>query len=396
MLNAHLPTPLLDESSPLDAHSKALIAGLFEREQQLMAELPTDDPLDPKRRRRVDLTLPEIVEQPDVIRRTLSLERETVSVAARTIADADIKRIYLTGCGDSLAVMVAVRSLFETLLGIPCEPVQALDMAYYYHHTLGPDALLITLSSSGTTTRTVEALMIAKAKGAHTLALSNTPGSALMVESDHKLTVHAQRKGWPTQASTAAIALLAQLALDIARAKGVAGGLVDPLQAALDAIPDQIAAVIAEHDGPIAAIAESEAARAFYLFAGGGPSFAAAMFGSAKIKECSPDHGIAIPLEEFHHYNSQKAGDPLFIIAPDGPSVQRARDTAHEGRRWGGQVYSIVTGDEARLDDCSNSVLRLPAVPEVLSALVYTIPVQLFAYHVAMAKFRAAERAQAQ
>lgn len=291
--------------------------------------------------------------------------------------------------------MVAVRSLFESLLGIPCEPVQALDMAYYYHQTLGPDALMITLSSSGITTRTVEAMMIAKAKGAHTLALSNTPDSALMLESDHRLTVHAQRKGWPTQASTAAIALLSQLALDIARAKGAAGVAVERLQQALDAVPDQIASVIADLDAVIVGIAEREASRGVYLFAGGGPSFAAAIFGSAKVRECSPDHGIAIPLEEFHHYNSQKAGDPLFLIAPEGPSVPRARDTAYEGRRWGGQVYSLVTGDETRLDDCSNAVLRLPAVPEPLSALVYTIPVQLFAYHVAIAKFRAAERALA-
>ena len=138
MSKASLPTPLLDDASPLDARSKGVIAGLFEREQQLMADLPTDDPLDPKRRRRVDLTLPEILEQPEVIRTTLLREREGIAAAARTIAAADIRRVYLTGCGDSLAVMVAVRSLFEMLLGIPCEPVQALDMAYYYHHTLGP------------------------------------------------------------------------------------------------------------------------------------------------------------------------------------------------------------------------------------------------------------------
>src|SRR5262249_33854526 len=157
-----------------------------------------------------------------------------------------------------------------------------------------------------------------------------------------------------------------------------------------------MAAVIDDDEGAMAAIAEREAARTFYLYAGGGPSFAAAMFGSAKVKECSPDYGMAIPLEEFHHYNSLKAGDPLFIIAPEGPSVPRARDTALEGRRWGGRIYSLVTGSEARLDDCSDAVLRLPAVPEVLSALVYTIPVQLFAYHVASAKFRAAERARAE
>lgn len=395
MTNASLLTPLLGDQSPLDLRSRALITDLFEREQQLMAALPTDDPLDPKRRRRVDFTLPEIVEQPEVIRTTLQRERENIGAAAQTIAAAGIRRIFMTGCGDSLAVMVAVRSLFEELLGIPCEPVQALDMAYYYHHTLGPDTLMITLSSSGTTTRTVEAMMIAKAKGAHTLALSNTPGSALMAESDHRLTVHAQRKGWPTQASTAAIALLCQLALDIARTKGSNGERVEALQAALDAIPAQIAEVIASQEPAIAAIAEREAARSVYLYAAGGPSFAAAMFGSAKVKECSPDHAISIPLEEFHHYNSQKAGDPLFLIAPEGPSVPRARDTAQEGRRWGGQIYSLVTGDETRLDDCSDVVLRLPAVPEVLSALVYTIPVQLFAYHVAMAKFRAAESVHA-
>ena len=393
MINAPLLTPLLAEQSPLDDRSKAVIAGLFDRELQLMAALPTDDPLDPKRRRRVDFTLPEILEQPQVIRTTLERERENIAEAARNIAASDIRRIYMTGCGDSLACMIAVRALFEEMLGIPCEPVQALDMAYYYHRTLGPDVLMITLSSSGTTTRTVEAMMIAKAKGAQTLALSNTPSSALMEESTHRLTVHAERKGWPTQASTAAIALLCQLALDIAKAKGSDDERVWALQAALDAVPGQIAEVIERRDAEIAAIAEREAGRSFYLYAGGGPSYAAALFGAAKIKECSPDHGISIPIEEFHHYNSQKRGDPLFIIAPEGPSVPRAYDTALEGRRWGGQIYSVVTGDETRLDDCSDAVLRLPAVPEVLSALVYTIPVQLFAYHAAMAKFRAAERA---
>jgi glucosamine--fructose-6-phosphate aminotransferase (isomerizing) len=394
MMNATLLTPLLSEHSPLDERSRALIANLFEREQQLMAALPTDDPLDPKRRRRVDFTLPEIVEQPEVIRSTLQRERENISAAAREIAASGIKRIYMTGCGDSLASEIAVRALFEELLGIPCEPVQALDLAYYYHHTIGPDSLVVTLSSSGTTTRTVEALMIAKAKGAHALALSNTPGSALMTESDHCLTIHAERKGWPTQASTAAIALLCQLALDIARAKGVYTARVEALQAALDAVPGQIAEVIDQHQGAVAEIAEREAGRAVYLYVGGGPSYATALFGSAKVKECSPDHGISIPLEEFHHYNSQKQGDPLFLIAPEGPSVPRACDTAFEGKRWGGHVYSIVTGNESRLDDCSDVVLRLPSVPEVLSPLVYTIPVQLFAYHVAMAKFRAAEKAR--
>lgn len=381
-------TPLLADASPLDDAQKALIADLFAREQSLMAALPTDDPLDPKRRRRVDFTLPEILEQPEVIRTTLSRERDAIAAAARSIAHSGLRRICMTGCGDSLAVMTGVRSLLEEMTGLPCEPIQALDLAYYQHRVLGPDVLVITLSSSGTTTRTVEALMMAKARGAQTLALSNTPGSALMEQSDHRLTIHAERKGWPTQASTAALALLCQLALDIGAARGL---VVADLQAALDAVPDQIAEVIATHQVRIAEIAEAERDRSVYLFAGGGPSFAAALFGAAKVKECTPDHALAIPQEEFHHYNSQKLGDPLMLVAPAGPSVPRAHDTAQEGRRWGGQIYALVTGNETRFDGVADAVLRLPAVPEALSALVYTIPVQLYAYHLAMAKFRAAE-----
>jgi glucosamine--fructose-6-phosphate aminotransferase (isomerizing) len=385
-----ISTPLLALDSPLDDHARALVTELFTREQQLMDALPSDDPQDPKRYRRVELTLPEIQQQPQVIADTLARERDNIAQVAQRIAGAGIKRIYMTGCGDSLASMLAVRSLFEELLGIACEPVQALDLAYYYHHTLGPDTLVVTLSSSGTTTRTVEAMLIAKACGARTLALSNTPGSALMVESDDQLLIHAQRKGWPTQASTAAIAVLAQLALDIAGALQRKAPRVALLQQALDAIPAQIAEVIATHGQTIADIAKREAGRGVYLYAAGGPSYAAALFGAAKVKECTPDHGISIPLEEFHHYNSQKLGDPLFLIAPAGPSVQRARDSAFEGKRWGGQVYGVVTAGETALDAHCDVVMKLPAVPEALSALVYSVPVQLFAYHVAMAKFSAA------
>ncbi len=389
MTDPHLLTPLLSPDSPLDSPARALIADLFERERQLMIALPTDDPLDPKRRRRVDFTRPEILEQPDCIRKTLAAGHNSIAEAARRIAASSLRRVVMTGCGDSLAVMTGVRMLMEQMTGLPCEPIQALDLAYYQHATLGPDTLLIALSSSGTTTRTVEALMMARARGAQTLALSNTVGSPLMSQADHQLLIIAERKGWPTQASTAAMALLARLALEIGVRRGVSR--LDRLMAALDNIPAEIASVIATHEEAIAKVAEADSARSVYLFAGGGPAMAVAMFGAAKVKECTPDHAIAIPLEEFHHYNSQKAGDPLFLIAPAGPSLPRAHDTALEGRRWGGLIRAVVTGDEPLLDGEADVVFRLPQVVEELSALVYSVPVQLYAYHLAMAKFRRAE-----
>jgi glucosamine--fructose-6-phosphate aminotransferase (isomerizing) len=381
-------TPLLAPGSPLDARAQEVVAKLFHGEQALMAALPTDDPRDPKRLRRVKLTHGEMFAQPEAIRTTLALEAEALAAVARALAGRRIARVVLTGCGDSLAVMIGARLLLEQILQVPCEPVQALDLAYYYYAALGPETLVVGLSSSGATPRTVEALLVAKAMGAITLALSNTPGSALMAEADYALRVHAERRGWPTQSSTAAMALLCRLALQVGVARGVRAAA--DLLAALAALPDVMAAILAACDAPVAHLAAAQADRTLYLYAGGGPAYAAAVFGATKMKECSPDHAMAIPLEEFHHYNSQKPGDPLLLLAPAGPSIARARDTAEEGRRWGGRIFALVNGAETALDGCSDQVLRLPAVQEVFSAFTFTLPVQLFAYHSALEKFRRA------
>jgi glutamine---fructose-6-phosphate transaminase (isomerizing) len=384
-------SPLLAPDSPLDLHSRQVIQKVYDEEWAKSQELPTDDPLDPKRRKRVELTWDEMWSQPQAITTTLESERQAIHEAAAYFAALDLERVYMTGCGDSIATMIAVRNLFESLLGIPCEPIQALDFTYYYHRPINPKTLVITLSSSGATTRTVEAMMLGRALGGHTLALSNTPGSPLMVESDRGLTIHAQRKGWPTQSSTAAMAILVQLCLEMARRKGVSAGLLDPLEMAFRQVPNQIHSTLEMTNAGIFSVAEIEAERKIYLYSGGGPAYASALFGAAKVRECSPDHSLAIPLEEFHHYNSQKVGDPLFLIAPHGSSVPRALDTLHEGKRWGGQVYSVVSEEDASLFGSSDRVFTLPDIHEMLAAFQYTVPVQLFAYHVAMEKFRRAE-----
>jgi glucosamine--fructose-6-phosphate aminotransferase (isomerizing) len=170
--------------------------------------------------------------------------------------------------------------------------------------------------------------------------------------------------------------------------RGAAGAAA--LAQALERVPEVMQEVLAATDPIMRDVAARDSARPIYLYTGGGPAYAAALFGATKMKECSPDHAMAINLEEFHHYNSQKAGDPLFVLAPEGPSVARARDTAEEGRRWKGRIYAIVTGDEPALDHCSDAVIRLPALPESLAAFLFTLPLQLFAYHTALEKFRAA------
>ncbi len=384
-------TPLLAPDSPLDEHSRKVIQEVYNQEQAKALELPSDDPLDPKRRRRVELTWGEMMAQPQAIQTTLTNERYAIREAAGYFTSQSIERIYLVGCGDSIASMIAVRTLFENLFGIPCEPVQALDFTYYYHRPVSARTPVITLSSSGATTRTVEAMMLGRALGAPTLALSNTPGSPLMRESDRGLLIHAERKGWPTQSSTAAMAILVQLGLDMAKARDFPAAQLADLQIAFDCVPDHITQVLERQNSLIKEVAEKEAKRNIYLYAGGGSGYACALFGAAKVKECSPDHGLAIQLEEYHHYNSQKAGDPLFLVAPASPSMPRALDTAREGKRWGGQIYSLVSEKHSSLTPYSDQVFYLPAIPEFFVPFVYTVPLQLFAYHVAMEKFRLAE-----
>jgi glucosamine--fructose-6-phosphate aminotransferase (isomerizing) len=390
-INAY--SPLLKENSPLNHRAIKLIEDLNRREMERTLTLPTDDPLDQKRRKRVGLTWDEMWAQPEKIQKTLELEKQTILDAASSLKAASVDRVVMVGCGDSLASMIGVRSFYESLLGIPFEPIQALDFVYYYYRPINERTLVVVLSSSGVTTRVVESLLLAKAMGAQTLALSNTAGSALMVESDQQILIHAERKGWPTQSSTAAMAVLYQYGLELARQiRPKPSNEFDLLEAGLHETPALIAQVLETHNESIAVLAEEEADHSIYLFSGAGPSYASALFGAAKVKELSPDHAIAIPLEEYHHYNSQKAADPLFLIAPNGPSLPRAVDTAREGKRLFGQVCSIVSEGNNLLDEISDSCFYLPIMDERFAPMVYSIPVQLFAYHVAMEKFKLAEK----
>jgi len=389
MTTPTLQSPLLAPNSPLDERQKNVIVRVSAAERAGILALPTDDPLDAKRRARVDATRGEMFGQPTAITDTWLRNHEELAQVSSRLASGDFDRVFLVGAGDSLAVMIGARLALELMLGLPCEPVQSLDFAYYQRHLVTKRSVVIALSSSGETTRTVEALLVAQNVGALTIALTNTVGSTLDVESENTLLISATRVGWPTQSSSAALALLLRLATQTGIARGAAGAA--GLAADLDTMPALIESVLADNDAAIAEIARTEAHRTMYLFSAGGPSWAAAIIGAAKVKETSPDHAVEIQVEEYHHYNSQKPGEPLFIFAPTGPSVPRAVDTGRDALRYGGQLYAITTVGESALAGIAAAVIELPVVPEALSPLLFVVPAQMIGYHVGMAKFAAAE-----
>jgi glutamine---fructose-6-phosphate transaminase (isomerizing) len=373
----------------LDERQRRVLERVSDAEHAAIRALPTDDPLDAKRRRRVDATYDEMMAQPRAVRATWDANASELAGVARMVAERGVDRAFLVGAGDSLAVMLAARLTLEAMFGVPCEPMQSLEFAYYAPPIVTSRSLVLALSSSGETTRTVEAALVAQSLGALTVALTNTPQSTLAQESERTLFVDATRVGWPTQSSTAALALLFRLAGVLGAYRSTAGS--SDLLDELDALPELMSRTL-ELSGPFAReLAEREVDGHMYLFSGGGPNWASAIVGAAKVKECTPDHALAIQVEEYHHYNSQKAGEPLVLLAPSGPSAGRARDTAAEAQRFGGRAYVATTEGEGAFAEHADGTLHLPAVSEAVSALLYFLPAQRIGYELAQAKFAAAQ-----
>jgi glutamine---fructose-6-phosphate transaminase (isomerizing) len=383
-------SPLIGKDSPLDERSQQLLADLIQANNDRARTLPTDNPRDEKRFARVEFTSTEMWKQTEAMLSTLEGEKQLILDIAADLSQRPIHNVYMVGCGDSLYSMLGVRGLLEKILGVSCEPMQALDFAYYYSNQIDEKSVVFTLSSTGKTPRTMEALLVAKSRGARTISLTNTTGTPLMTEADFGLYIHAERKGWPTQSSTSAMAAMIQIGLETGKRRGFSPALLDSYEKEFHRTIDLITPTLQAKDRQMAAIAKDEAGKNLYLFAGGGPAYVCALYGAAKTSELTPTHAYPIMLEEYHHYRSQKTGDPLFLVAPQGPSTLRAKDTGSKGLEVGGLVYAVVTEGDSTLDGCYSQRIDLPRIDEFFVPVLYTLPLQQFAYHVAKEKYRLA------
>lgn len=353
----------------------------------LRAEPSTDAPRDAARLARVERTRAEMMNQGAAVRATLAAERGAIAAIAQQLATRPLRRVVITGCGDSWFVGQAARLAFETMTGAATDGLEAFDLAAYGSPALGPDSVAIGLSASGTTPAVVDALAQARAQGAYTIGLCNRAGTELQLRSDAGLVVHATRKGWPTQSSTAAIALLVQLAIAIARTRGPADrAAIDALQRALDDLPGAMDRLALDLDGQLRALGATIADAAIVLVAGAGPHAATAAFGAAKLRELGPIHALATPLEELHHYRAQKRGETLVVVAPDRASRERALDTAIVNEAVGGRMIVLLAESDPAIETRALATLRVPAVSPMLAPMLHSIPLHLLAYHFAVAR----------
>ncbi|MBC7157428.1 MAG: SIS domain-containing protein, partial [Rhodobacteraceae bacterium] len=192
------------------------------------------------------------------------------------------------------------------------------------------------------------------------------------------------RGGWPTQSSTAAMALKLALGMAVATAQGRPA--VPGLAEALQALPETVDAASRAFYDPARDVAQRLARADMVLLAGAGPHYAPAAFGAAKLKELAPIHASAFPLEEYHHYRTQKAGDPMFLIAPDAASHTRALETAIMSKGCDGVCIALVPEGETEIARIADVAWHLPQVHDDVAPIVYSVPLHLFGYHVAMAR----------
>jgi len=349
------------------------------RTAALLGEGSTDAAGDARRRARVERTRPEALAQGAAIAATLAREADAIARLAAALRARPPRRVVVVGCGDSWFCGIAARPALEACLGAPVEPAQALDWASWASGTADAATLVIGITSGGSTPAVTAALQAARARGAATLGVSSTAGSPALTGFDHGLLVHAARRGWPTQASTATVAALVALGAAVAGDAALARDLA--------ALPATLDAIMAALDAPAAALAGEWAAARLVCFTGGGPHYAAACFGAAKLRELAPIHAFATPIEEVHHYRFPKAGDPLFLLAPDAPSVPRAVDTALVARAVGARLVALVPEDDRAVSDHAPTVWRLPPLRPELAPIAYSAPLHLFAFHFAMARF---------
>lgn len=357
---------------------------IAERLKSIRRESSSDAPGDPERFRRVALTQTEMMSQPEAIRETLAANRAPLAAIAEDLAPRNIRRVVMIGCGDSWISGYGVRQAMEEALGAPCEPYEAFDFDCYGTGTTDASTVVIGLSSSGKTEPVISGMKKAAARGAYTIGLSNTLGSPLMEEFPGALHIRATRGGWPTQSSTAAMALKLALAAEVARRKGVASEVVARLDAGLAALPEQVDAVARALYDPAQALAQRLARADLVLLCGAGGAYAPAAFGAAKLKELAPIHAIAFPLEEYHHYRTQKAGDPLFVIAPDAQSHERAVETVIMSRGCEGVCIALVPEGETEITGIADLTWHLPLVDDAFAPILYAIPLHLFGYHAAV------------
>jgi len=343
----------------------------------------------------ISATRREVQDQPQVAARVLDEQSDGVRELARRLAERGTRQLALLGSGDSWFAGMACRLAFESYAGLATEAIQAYEYAAYGHPAFDTATAAIAISSSGRPTTTWDALDRALATPAYVVGITDKPyaGNPFSEKTHAALIPGASKAGWPAQTTTATMALLIDLAIELGRARGhLAGAAADELAGQLRAAVRSMRTVLDESDAWARELARRlypAEARRIYTFVGSGPSLGVAYNGMALMAEGPQEAGIAIAVEEFHHglHIATIARDDVVIaIAPSGPASRRFLDTARSVRGWGARLVALVDGQDTDIRALADDALALPGAPEPMTPLLSVLPLHQLSIHLAELK----------
>jgi glucosamine 6-phosphate synthetase-like amidotransferase/phosphosugar isomerase protein len=297
-----------------------------------------------------------------------------------------IKRVYLIGCGDSYFAGVAAHMMWSRMTGIDVHSVTSMEFSRYRIQTIDSSCLIVGVSLSGKTIRTIEGLTMAKHRGAVTIALSNRNETPLGEQGEHKFHMGLQNIPqylYGLRAYTAQLTGLYLLALQIGRMRGLPiQNLVDLLRA----YPSLAEQVIQEVTNCLPDLLSTIKPGKTLIFLGAGPNLASASYAQGKLYEASSYHSLWQEIEEWAHEQCH-AGSPdmvTVLFTPRGAATNRAVEIVKAIKALGGSAFVFSDAPELFPKDADSRVL-MPAWVEEFTPLLYALPSQIFSLHLAQA-----------
>jgi len=301
----------------------------------------------------------------------------------------DVERIFLVGCGDSLYAGMAARLAIQEWSGIWVEPVESLEFRYLTGG-LSDTSVVVGISVSGQVQRTLDCLEMARERGALTIGLTGTPNSKIHTCVDYVIDIGIRgREPGPVPGTVSYLANLVTLywlglafGLDAGR---LASDEADSHSQAILAALGQIREVAERNEAKIGQYVEDHSAPQPLVLVGGGPNWATAHLGIAKLLEAALVLGVVQELEEWVHEQYFLTGPHLHtvLVGADGITADRLEPTARAAVQLGAPL-ALVLPDGIDLDVEATAVWTYPSgVPEVLSPIVTAVPLELLAYSLA-------------
>ncbi len=334
--------------------------------------------------------LKEIYEQPQAIINTLEGRLFNGQLNLEALGDlSGIDQVQIIACGTSYHAGMTARYWIEDIAGIACN-VEIASEFRYRRSVVRPNSLLVTISQSGETADTLAALRLAKELGfARTLTICNVPGSSLVRESDMALMTRAGAEIGvaSTKAFTTQLVALLLLTAALGRGRAMDAAREQQIASALTRLPALIEKALGMNSA-IQQLAEAFAEKHHALFLGRGDQYPIAMEGALKLKEISYIHAEAYAAGELKHGPLAliDAEMPIVVVAPANDLVEKLKSNIEEVRARGGELYVFADEDAGIRPEDNMQVMNVPHCDDIVAPVLYTLPLQLLSYHVAIIK----------